>query len=210
MFLMLRSVFASQYQYRFALFTLLAALVAAALLTMKAQAMSNNSPSIKIDFAQPDEIQNWIIVNDTVMGGRSAARIEIEQGQMYFYGDLSLQNNGGFASTRRIGESKAWSNQRKISLTLKGDGRQYQFRLRTSKNWDGVAYVANFKTNGEQQTIVFSAADFTPQWRGRRVTNAPDLNFTDIQQIGFMLADKQPGRFQLAVKSIKQSTAVGK
>ena len=201
---MLRSVFAFQCQYSSALFKRLGALAAVAFLTMNTQAMSINSPSIKIDFAQPEEIQNWIIVNDTVMGGRSAARVEIEDDQLYFYGDLSLENNGGFASTRRVGAPKTWSNQHNISLTLKGDGRRYQFRLRTGRSWDGVAYVANFETNSEQQTIVFSTADFTPQWRGRLVTNAPDLDFTDIQQIGFMLADKQPGRFQLAVESINQ------
>lgn len=175
-----------------------------ALLTMNTQAMSNNFANVKIGFTQPDEIQNWVIVNDTVMGGRSAARVEIVEGQLYFYGDLSLQNNGGFASTRRVGEPRDWSSQHNISLNLKGDGRQYQFRLRTSRSWDGVAYVANFKTHGESQVIAFSTSDFTPQWRGRIVTNAPVLDFADVQQIGFMLADKQPGRFQIEIKSISQ------
>lgn len=174
------------------------------LLPIRIQAMSTHSPNLTIDFAQPNEIQNWVIVNDTVMGGRSAARLEIEQNRLYFYGELSLQNNGGFASTRRVGSSKAWSTGQNIHLNLTGDGRQYQFRIRTNKSWDGVAYVANFKTTGNQQTLTFSQNDFTPQWRGRIVTNAPDLDFADIQQIGFMLADKQPGRFQIEVESISQ------
>jgi NADH dehydrogenase [ubiquinone] 1 alpha subcomplex assembly factor 1 len=30
------------------------------------------------------------------------------------------------------------------------------------------------------------------------------LSFSDVKQIGFMLADKQPGSFQLAIKNISQ------
>lgn len=179
-------------------------LVTSFFLIINAQAMTNNVTDVSVDFANPKEIQNWVIINDTVMGGRSAARIQIENSRLFFYGNLSLQNNGGFASTRRLGEPVNWSNQQNISLKLIGDGKQYQFRLRTGRTWDGVAYVASFKTNGILQTLNFSPSDFSPQWRGRSVTNAPDLNFTDVLQIGFMLADKQPGKFQIEVQSISQ------
>jgi monofunctional biosynthetic peptidoglycan transglycosylase len=86
-----------------------------------------------------------------------------------------------------------------------GDGRSYQFRLRTNRNADGVAYVANFTTKKDQiQSIQFNIKDFTPQFRGRLVRGAPALNFSDIAQVGFMLADKNPGRFVLQISHIRQ------
>lgn len=158
-----------------------------------------------IDFSKPTEAQNWIIVNDTVMGGRSQASLGIEKEMLVFAGDLSLQNNGGFASIRRIYSPLSWNSNETLEIKILGDGRSYQFRLRTNRNADGVAYVANFTTKkGEVQVITFDTDDFNPQFRGRLVRGAPDLNFSDIAQIGFMLADKNPGNFVLRISHIRQ------
>ncbi|MGI9473561.1 MAG: CIA30 family protein, partial [Rubripirellula sp.] len=43
----------------------------------------------------------WQIVNDGVMGGRSSSRVDrAGEGLLRFSGNLSLANNGGFASMR--------------------------------------------------------------------------------------------------------------
>ena len=45
------------------------------------------------------EVQKWMIVNDTVMGGRSSAdlyTLRDESDVFRFTGQLSLENNGGF------------------------------------------------------------------------------------------------------------------
>jgi monofunctional biosynthetic peptidoglycan transglycosylase len=166
--------------------------------------MSNPVETVQITFESPQEAENWVIVNDTVMGGRSAARVEVSDNRLYFFGLLSLENNGGFASTRRIGDPQNWQSSLPLKVKLKGDGRAYQLRIRTNRGFDGVAYVANFQTNAEQQVVEFSEADFSPQWRGRLVRNAPDLDFADIRQIGVMLADKSPGTFKLELSAISQ------
>lgn len=158
-----------------------------------------------IDFTNQEEAQNWVIVNDTVMGGRSRASVVLENDMLLFSGDLSLQNNGGFASTRRIYGAINWDGTQALEIKIMGDGRAYQFRLRTNKNFDGVAYVANFNTEkGSAQTLRFNIDDFIPQFRGRIVSNAPKLNYADVSQFGFMLADKNPGRFTLKVEFIRQ------
>lgn len=150
------------------------------------------------------ELQNWIIVNDTVMGGRSNADLVLADEYLHFYGQLSLENNGGFASTRRVHASVSWQNKQPIQIRLMGDGRQYQFRLRTNKTFNGVAYVANFQTQPNKlQTLSFKTDDFTAQFRGRKV-QAPVLNLSEVNQIGFMLADKTPGQFNLKIAEIRQ------
>ena len=68
----------------------------------------------EIAFTQMSELDNWVIINDTVMGGRSRARIDIENQHLVFNGYLSLENNGGFASIRRVYDNKQWQAQTKI------------------------------------------------------------------------------------------------
>lgn len=162
-----------------------------------------------IEFSQAKELQNWVIVNDTVMGGRSAAKLQIQNKKLVFSGQLSLQNNGGFASTRRVYAPLNWDDSGNIEVTLMGDGRKYQFRIRTNRNWDGVAYVAEFQSKaGELQTFSFELSDFSAQFRGRLVRQAPKLKWGDASQIGFMLADKREGEFVLAIHNIQQNPAI--
>lgn len=162
-------------------------------------------PNLSISFDKPEELANWVIINDTVMGGRSEAKIRLEDNLLSFTGSLSLANNGGFASTRRAYSPVQWLPENALKVTILGDGRSYQFRLRTNKNMDGVSYVAEFKTSAnEPQILHFTLQDFTPQYRGRVVRGAPNLAFEDVVQLGFMLADKRPGEFKLKVQSITQ------
>jgi monofunctional biosynthetic peptidoglycan transglycosylase len=160
----------------------------------------------EIAFTEKSELDNWVIINDTVMGGRSRARIDIEKDHLVFEGYLSLENNGGFASVRRVYNNKTWLPSNPLQIKVMGDGRQYQFRLRTNRRMDGVAYVTSFQTTkGEEQSFTFELSDFTPQFRGRLVRGMPALSFSDISQMGFMLAEKAPGNFELQVFSIAQS-----
>lgn len=158
-----------------------------------------------ISMLDPAEVNNWIVVNDTVMGGRSRARLVFNEDHLVFSGDLSLRNNGGFASVRRVYQSVEWQAGKPMQISIRGDGRRYQFRLRTNLYADGVAFVKEFTTTaGEWQTISFVEADFTPQFRGRLVSRAKALDFSEVAQMGFMLADKQEGDFTLHIKKIAQ------
>ena len=71
----------------------------------------------------------WVAVNDGVMGGRSTGGPTLPDGTLKFRGDLSLANNGGFASVRSVGRSFDLSSATAVVLRVKGDGRSYQLRL---------------------------------------------------------------------------------
>jgi monofunctional biosynthetic peptidoglycan transglycosylase len=46
-------------------------------------------------------LENWRIVNDDVMGGISKSNLYLNSnGNLIFEGEVSLENNGGFASCR--------------------------------------------------------------------------------------------------------------
>lgn len=152
-----------------------------------------------------NELAEWWIVNDTVMGGRSVSELLVNQQQGFFrfQGQLSLENNGGFASTRSLINEGFFSNTENICIEVRGDGREYQFRLRSNQNFDGYAYVIPFKTLKNQWvTQRFSFADFTPRFRGRMIRGVRNITAAEIRQVGFLLGDKSPGTFQLDFRFI--------
>ena len=57
-----------------------------------------------MDLINPENnigVNNWSIVNDDVMGGISKSFLSINEDEnLIFKGYLSLENNGGFASSR--------------------------------------------------------------------------------------------------------------
>jgi len=143
----------------------------------------------------------WRAINDGVMGGVSSGRMVQSGENLRFEGALSLENNGGFASVRRLVDEDL-SEATGIRLQVRGDGRTYQFRLRQDGRFDGVAWRAEFTTTGDWQSVDISFDDFVPVFRGRRVPQAGPVVPPAIRQIGFMLADKTPGPFALEVQSI--------
>jgi NADH dehydrogenase [ubiquinone] 1 alpha subcomplex assembly factor 1 len=148
------------------------------------------------------DLQLWRTINDDVMGGVSRGEIITIDNGLRFRGQVSLQNNGGFTSARMsYGGSPISAGQ--VRLRVKGDGRRYQFRVRLDDRYDGVAWRAGFDTNESWQTVTLPFEEFESVYRGRAVTNAGSLVPEKIRQIGFLLADKKEGPFQLDFTSIE-------
>ncbi|MFA0554297.1 CIA30 family protein [Vibrio sp. 10N.222.55.A1] len=150
-----------------------------------------------IDFIQPNEHKNWTVTNDDVMGGISTGELIYLDDMSRFRGELSLENNGGFSSVKRSIESPAHEID-SAELVFVGDGRTYQLRFTTSKDGNRIQYKHDFDTiKGEQFSKAFQFNDFQAVFRGRLLSDAPELKSRDIKQIGFLIADKQPSSFEL-------------
>ncbi|WP_372305934.1 CIA30 family protein [Vibrio sp. 10N.286.52.C3] len=150
-----------------------------------------------IDFIQPNEHKNWTATNDDVMGGISTGELIYLDDMSRFRGELSLENNGGFSSVKRSIESPAHEID-SAELVFVGDGRTYQLRFTTSKDGNRIQYKHDFDTiKGEQFSKVFHFNDFQAVFRGRLLSDAPELKAQDIKQIGFLIADKEPSPFEL-------------
>ncbi len=156
------------------------------------------------DFTHDQSTFEWQIVNDSVMGGRSQSEVSYTKHGLQFSGVLSLENNGGFASTRsRVLNTM---NHDAIYIEVKGDGRVYQLRFRPKNNPYGIAYSARFQTTDTWQTLKFTPSDFQPVFRGRRVLGAPDFSPEDMTAVGIMLADKRKGTFSVTLRRLYQAS----
>jgi len=55
--------------------------------------------NVIFDFNKNSDIENWIIIDDVVMGGKSSGSFKLNSdGHGVFEGEISLENNGGFSS----------------------------------------------------------------------------------------------------------------
>lgn len=167
-------------------------------------AVTAKEPSVTHDLIDGPGAE-WRIVNDTVMGGISRSNVSRTDAETWiFAGHLSLENNGGFASTRTEPALSDLSAFDGIALRIRGDGRTYQLRLRTDDRGDGVAYKAEFETvAGEWSEVRLPFSTFEPTWRGRRVPDAPPLNTSRVRQLGLLLGDKRQADFRLEIDWIR-------
>ena len=143
----------------------------------------------------------WRIVNDGVMGGLSTSEIALNtDGSATFSGHVSLDNNGGFAMTQYDCDVPV-KNYTKLTLKVKGDGKTYQFRLRSNRH-DDYWYVQNFKTTGVEEKITLNLEDFYPAFRGRSL-QMPNFDQANISQIAILIGNKVEEDFKIEITSIQ-------
>lgn len=132
------------------------------------------------------------------MGGVSLSEVVAIDNGLRFQGELSLKNNGGFASAHRPFNVKL-ENACGIRLRLRGDGRSYQFCVKVHDNYDGISWRHALDTDGTWRTIELLFDDFEPVFRGRKISTVDPLDVSRICQFGFLLADGKEGAFRLDI-----------
>jgi len=156
---------------------------------------------ILFDFNIKSDISNWTVVNDGVMGGLSAGNFSLnENGNGVYKGTVSLENNGGFSSLRYRFPIKKVDGFTKAILKLKGDGKNYQFRLR-SNAYERHSYIATFQTTGDWQLIEITLAEMYPAFRGNKL-NIPNYPIENLEEIAFLIGNKKEESFLLEIDSI--------
>ena len=162
--------------------------------------------SQSIDLLNPEKnigLDNWNIVNDDVMGGISTSYLSVsDEKNLIFNGNLSLENNGGFASSRLGLKKNLLKGVKSFKIRIKGDGNSYKLRL--SQDNRRASYSANFESvNNEWVEINIPIEDFIATWRGYTYTDYPSIQTDRIISLGLQISDKQEGKFKLEIDYIK-------
>lgn len=159
------------------------------------------NPIILIDFKKDSIAADWSIVNDVVMGGKSNSNFKIDsEGNGRFTGTVSLENNGGFCSVQHYLEPKILKNKKSFSIRLKGDGKKYQFRVKSNRN-DYYSYVYQFQTTNQWEVIEIPMAAMYASFRGNKL-NIPNYDGAKIEQMAFLIANYKEERFELLLDKI--------
>ena len=154
------------------------------------------------DFNSKSDLSNWMIVDDVVMGGRSNGQFEVsEDGNGLFFGYVSTENYGGFSSVRYYSGSLDIADYKYAVIRLKGDGKSYQFRTKSSY-YDRYSYVYEFKTSGEWEITEIPLSEMEPRFRGR-ILNIPNYPGETLEEIAFLIGNKRNESFRLEIDFIE-------
>ena len=156
-----------------------------------------------MDFTNSNTIRDCWIVNDGVMGGVSQSSLRQDVNGIFFEGQVSLENNGGFASMRS--SAKFPQETQLIELLAKGDGKRYKLVLRTELA-SRVTYVADLIAEPTWKTYRFNLSQFKSTFRGRDI-NAPTLSFSDVIEFGILISNSQEGSFVIQLKRLSLVSA---
>ena len=150
---------------------------------------------------------DWVVQNDTVMGGRSSARLAWNaKEELVWAGDLSLENNGGFVSIFGRNGWFDWSAYDGVEVVLAGAGRSIQVTMqRADMMVRAGGYRAMVPCNPTGDTRIMIPFEAFALKRFGRAIRGPSLSsgLRRVGRLGLLIADKKPGPFRVVLKSIK-------
>jgi hypothetical protein len=158
----------------------------------------------------------WGAVDDVVMGGVSASQFQILPGRAVFSGQVSTDNNGGFASvrTKTLAPPLDLSDYDGIELRVQGDGKRYKLILRSEDKWDGVGYSYSFDAfNNHPQTLRIPFRRLIPVFRAKSAPERGAFDRSRLSAVQIMHSKFEydgrlnplfsPGFFSLEIFSIR-------
>jgi len=153
------------------------------------------------NFDSDEADQQWLVVNDNVMGGQSLGGLSFDEGTLIFEGEINT-DGGGFSSLRLSLEPQVLSRHNRIEFRARPDTRSYMvtFDDNPASRDRQVSHRApiKFGTPGEWQTVSVSFDDLFPAVFGQPIDDLPfrkDL----ATRIGLMISDGLDGPFRLEV-----------
>ncbi len=153
------------------------------------------------NFDRADEAE-WNVVNDGVMGGRSAGFVSVEDGALRFTGTLVTQG-GGFTSVRakRVIDL---TGQVGLELRVRGSGRQFEIEVDDGLRTYGrnVSRRAPFASSSEWTLVRVPFASLRSTIFGQSV-NASAIDLSRIRGVGLYMADGKDGAFRLEVDYVR-------
>ncbi len=138
-----------------------------------------------------------------------ASRIKITEAKtLEFFGNLSLENNGGFASVRTKAKKLGLEKGDSLVVKMRGDGREYTLNLYVPRPLVAFSYRATVETKKDEWIEVKLPLDkFEATSFGRPVRDAGPVDPKEVNALGFLLGDKKAGPFRLEVQWIKVERA---
>lgn len=183
----------------------LACLTGLMALMLVSTSMSAEVTKLLFDFTGADAAKEWQNINDGVMGGVSEGKFKItDKKTLEFFGTLSLENNGGFASVRTKAKKLGLGKGDSLLVRLRGDGREYSMNLHVPRPLVAYSYRSMIQTKKDEWIEVKLPLDkFQATSFGRTVKDAGPVDPQEVNGLGFLLGDKKAGLFKLEVEWIR-------
>lgn len=146
----------------------------------------------------------WRIVNDGVMGGLSSSKATVKDDIIIFSGNVSLENNGGFASLRSPVKDYNFEKLSGIEIKVKGDGKRYSISMKETTYFSGYFYTSTFQTKKDEWiTIKIPFDQFKLYYFGKETKSNKKIPLNNIKEISLLIGDKQEGSFKVEIEFLQ-------
>lgn len=151
--------------------------------------------------SKTNTLSSWFVIDDGVMGGLSQGSITLnEEGNISYTGVVRLDNNGGFSSIQHKFAIKDVSKYTFVVLKIKGDGKNYQFRIKSEAS-QRYYYIKSFETSESRETIKLRLDSFYPSYRGYTI-DKPNYPGRVMEEIAILIGNKRKESFSLEIEEI--------
>ena len=148
----------------------------------------------------------WRVQDDVVMGGRSVSQLKItDENYARFSGQVSLENNGGFCSIHQTVEKDPYiisDKSKSFLLLLNGDGKDYNFRVRTPNGRHSYGFTFPTKGDGKWETITIPFNKMEATYHGEPV-EVPNYAGENVVETQLLIGNKKEETFELLIESIE-------
>ena len=164
-----------------------------------------NEDNILLNASIMQTEDKWRIVNDGVMGGLSSSRAIVnDDSTIIFSGNVSLENNGGFASLRSPVKDYNFEKFSGIEIKIKGDGKLYSISMKETTYFNGYFYTSSFETKKDEWNVVhISFNQFKIYYYGKETSSNKKIPLNNIKEISLLIGDKQSGSFTTEIDYMK-------
>lgn len=158
-----------------------------------------------IDFGTSCDTCDWFVVVDGVMGGLSEGTVTETPESVIFKGEISLKNNGGFASYRSPYGSYDLSSYKEVTIRYKSTGQNFAFTCNNYRRF----YRPNFKqelpvTNGAWKEVTLPLSSFKKYRLGNLLSGSPSQEeLANVIRLGFITNDKKASAFMIEIDYIR-------
>lgn len=160
-----------------------------------------NQDSLLLNASLMKTENKWRVVNDGVMGGLSSSKAFVEDDKIIFSGNVSLENNGGFASLRSPVKDYNFEKYNGIEIKIKGDGKQYSISMKETYYFTGYFYTTSFDTKKDEWMVIKISFDkFKLYYYGKETNSKKKIPLSNIKEVSLMIGDKQEGSFKAEIE----------
>jgi len=154
-------------------------------------------------------IDTWQPLNDDVMGGRSSGEVTVAADYLRFAGEVSLENNGGFASVRSPFSAFKLGSYTHLEVRYRCGGQSFAFVLDVTSGYGRTYWKAPMPTcSGEWRTDRIQLSAFQAYRIGQRLPagGAPSVDeLNAMRRLGFITQNKAAGPYTLDIDFVRFS-----
>ncbi|MEL7338947.1 MAG: CIA30 family protein [Bacteroidota bacterium] len=165
----------------------------------------SSNVGIELDFGSEKDGTDWQTLNDGVMGGLSNGQVALTPNALKFFGEVSLDNYGGFTSVKSPFGQYDLSNAKKLTIRYKTEGQLISISLENSDAFYKPYYKLLLPdTKGKWMTAEANISDFKEYNLGQETAIAISDGFLKgVKRIGFITSEKRAGRFAVEIDYLK-------